>query len=170
MQISDSVVAISGASSGLGAACVSRWLTQGAAVVGIDIVPPLENWQDRYPNQYLHAIADVTSGDQLAEAIAQGRQRFGRLSGAICCAGVLLGERVLGRGGPANLEAFRRVIEVNLVGTFNLARLAAEAIASGEPVGPDHERGVIVMTASIAAYDGQLGQAAYSASKAAWPP
>jgi NAD(P)-dependent dehydrogenase (short-subunit alcohol dehydrogenase family) len=113
----------------------------------------------------IFATADVTSAEQIAGAIAAARKTFGALRGAVNCAGIAIGERVLGRSGPHPLETFRRVVEINLVGTFNVLRLAAQAIAEGLP-DPEGERGVIINTASIAATDGQTGQAAYGASKA----
>jgi NAD(P)-dependent dehydrogenase (short-subunit alcohol dehydrogenase family) len=97
-------------------------------------------------------------------AIAAGEERFGPLRGAVACAGVLHAERVLGRTGIASLEEFRRVIDINLNGTFNMVRLAAEAIARSEPQ-EDGLRGVLIMTSSVSAFDGQIGQASYSASK-----
>ena len=100
-------------------------------------------------------------------AIEKGVERFGPISAAVICAGVLHSERALGREGPASLDAFRRVIDINLTGTFNVLRLCADAM-SKKPVGePMSEQGVIVMTASIAAFDGQIGQSAYAASKGA---
>ena len=107
---------------------------------------------------------DVTSEDAIRAAIAAGEKRFGPLRGVVACAGVLHAERVLGREGVASLDAFRRVIDINLNGTFNTVRLAAEAIARAEPQADDL-RGVIVMTSSVSAFEGQIGQAAYSASK-----
>jgi NAD(P)-dependent dehydrogenase (short-subunit alcohol dehydrogenase family) len=107
--------------------------------------------------------ADVTSGEELAAAVERARSQ-GPLRIAVACAGIGIAKRALARdGSPHDLESFRRVIEVNLVGTFNLLRLAAAAMAANEPV--DGERGVIILTASIAAYEGQIGQLAYAASK-----
>ncbi|MNC85073.1 3-oxoacyl-[acyl-carrier-protein] reductase FabG [compost metagenome] len=108
---------------------------------------------------------DVTDESQVAKAVAAAREKFGTLHGAVSCAGIAPGERVLGRNGPHRLDSFRRAIEVNLVGTFNVLRLAAQAMAENRP-DAEGERGIIINTASIAAYDGQIGQAAYSASKA----
>jgi NAD(P)-dependent dehydrogenase (short-subunit alcohol dehydrogenase family) len=102
---------------------------------------------------------------QVSAVIAEAKRRHGGLHGAVNCAGIAPGERVLGKTGPHSLATFQRVINVNLIGTFNVIRLAAEAMAQNEP-GADGERGIIVNTASVAAYEGQIGQAAYSASKA----
>src|SRR5690606_19851849 len=102
--------------------------------------------------------------DSMRAATAACVERFGRLDGAVLCAGILTAERTLGRNGPLDLGAFERTIRVNLIGTCNAARLAAEAM-SANAGGEDGERGVIVMTSSVAAYDGQIGQLAYAASK-----
>jgi len=113
----------------------------------------------------LFKAADVTDESQVAAAIAAARARFGAIHGAVSCAGIAPGERVLGKDGPHRLDTFRRAVEINLIGTFNVLRLAAQAMESNAP-DAGGERGVIVNTASIAAYDGQIGQAAYGASKA----
>jgi NAD(P)-dependent dehydrogenase (short-subunit alcohol dehydrogenase family) len=112
----------------------------------------------------LFAPTDVTNEAAVRSAISAGEERFGPLRGAVICAGVLHAERVVGRSGIASLDEFRRVVDVNLIGTFNTVRLAAEAMARSEPV-KGGMRGVVVMTSSIAAFDGQIGQAAYAASK-----
>jgi NAD(P)-dependent dehydrogenase (short-subunit alcohol dehydrogenase family) len=108
--------------------------------------------------------ADVASEPQLQAAVDGAVEAFGSLRFAVSCAGIGHAERTVGRSGPASLEGFERVVRVNLIGTFNVLRLSAAAIAASEP-GEDGERGAIVMTASIAAFDGQVGQTAYSASK-----
>jgi NAD(P)-dependent dehydrogenase (short-subunit alcohol dehydrogenase family) len=107
---------------------------------------------------------DVTDAGQVQAAVDAAAERFGGLHGAINCAGIATAERVIGRDGPLPLERFTKVIAVNLIGTFNVIRLAAAKMLE-RPVDPGHDRGVIVCTASVAAYDGQVGQAAYSASK-----
>lgn len=166
-ELSQSTVLITGASSGLGAACVQHWLDRGGRVVGLDLSDPACNLLPDADSRYLHVRGSVTSPDDVARAISQGMDKYGCITGAICCAGVLHAERVLNREGPASLEAFRRVIEVNTVGTFNVVRLVAEAMAQNTTGGADGQRGVIVLTSSIAAQDGQVGQAAYAASKGA---
>jgi NAD(P)-dependent dehydrogenase (short-subunit alcohol dehydrogenase family) len=108
--------------------------------------------------------ADVTSGDDVQAAVAAAGE-LAPLRVAVNCAGIVIGQKVVGRGGPHDLDAFSRVIAINLVGSFNVMRLAAAAMAANEP-GDDGDRGVIVSTASIAAFDGQIGQIAYAASKA----
>ena len=115
---------------------------------------------DEFSDRVLFAQTDVTSEADVRSAIAAGEERFGPLRGVVACAGVLHAERVLGRDGMASFEAFRRVIDINLNGTFNTVRLAAEAIARSEPQ-EDGLRGVFVMTSSVSAFEGQIGQAAY---------
>lgn len=107
---------------------------------------------------------DVTSEESVQAAVETAVQAFGGLHGVVNCAGVAIAERVVGRQGPHSLDSFARVIQVNLVGTFNVIRLAAAVMSQNEPAGSG-ERGVIINTASVAAFDGQIGQAAYAASK-----
>jgi NAD(P)-dependent dehydrogenase (short-subunit alcohol dehydrogenase family) len=164
MQIAGSTILVTGGSSGLGAACVEMLARRGAGVVVADISAPREPANQESSARTLFAQTDVTSEADLRAAIAAGEDRFGPLRGVVACAGVLHAERIVGRDGIASLEAFRRVIEVNLNGTFNAVRLAAEAMARNEPQ-EDALRGVVVMTSSISAFEGQIGQAAYSASK-----
>lgn len=164
MHIDGSNILITGGSSGLGAACVERLARHGACVIVADVAPPYGDALEEFSDRVLFAPTDVTSEADMRSAIAAGEERFGPLRGVVVCAGVLHAERTLGRDGAASLEEFRRVIDVNLTGTFNAVRLAAEAIARSEPQ-EDGERGVAVMTSSISAFDGQIGQAAYSASK-----
>ena len=164
MQIQGSTILITGGSSGLGAACVDALTSRGGMVVNADLSPPSDEHSPVHIDRVHFQKTDVTSGDDVAAAIGVAEEQFGPLRGVVSCAGVLHAERVLGKVGPASLEAFRRVIDVNLIGTFNVIRLAAEAIARSQPDN-DSERGVIVMTSSIAALDGQTGQASYSASK-----
>ena len=107
---------------------------------------------------------DVSNAASVETAVAEVVKTMGRPSILVNCAGILQGERIVGREGPADLDAFSRVISVNLIGTFNMMRVAATAMSGNEP-GPSGERGVVINTASIAAYEGQIGQAAYAASK-----
>lgn len=164
MEITGRTILISGGSSGLGAACVQRLVAHGANVVIADLSEAGKTLAESLGSQAAFAPTDVTSEADVRRTIALAEEQFGGLHGAVACAGILQAERVVGRDGAASLEAFQRVINVNLVGTFNVVRLAAEAI-SKQPPGPDGERGVIVMTSSVAAEEGQIGQAAYSASK-----
>lgn len=164
MKIDASTILVTGGSSGLGAACVETLVRGGASVIAADLAPPRGDMLDTFPEHVVFTRTDVTAEGDVRSAIAAGEERFGPLRGAVLCAGVLGAERVLGREGIASLEAFRRVVDINLVGTFNTVRLAAEAIARSEPQA-DGQRGAIVMTSSVAAFEGQVGQAAYSASK-----
>lgn len=153
MDLGNSRAIVTGGASGLGAATVDWFRSQGATVVVLD----------REAGTGAHHVqADVTSADSTAAAIAQAVGIMGGIDICVNCAGVVIGERTVGRNGPHDLDAFRRVIEVNLVGSFNVLRLAAAEMARNGRA----ENGVIVNTASIAAFDGQKGQAAYAASKA----
>lgn len=166
MQIAGHVFLITGGASGLGAATARRLAGRGAKVVISDIdAEQGSRLTAELGSGAIFVAADVTDGAQLGKGVAAARERFGALHGAVSCAGIAPGERILGKSGPHSLETFRRAVEINLIGTFNLLRLAAQAM---ERNGPDAEgeRGVIINTASIAAFDGQIGQAAYSASKA----
>lgn len=167
MKVPGSTFLISGAASGLGAG-TARLLAQAGAnvVLGDTNAQAGERIAAELGACACFARMDVTVEGEVQGAIELARQRFGRIDGAVSCAGVVIGERVVGRDGPHRLDTFRRVLEVNVIGTFNLVRLAAAAMA-GNPPGESGERGVIVNTASVAAFDGQIGQAAYSASKGA---
>jgi NAD(P)-dependent dehydrogenase (short-subunit alcohol dehydrogenase family) len=110
------------------------------------------------------AVCDVSDEASMAAAVDVAVKQFGGLRGAILCAGIGLAERILGKTGPHGLDAFSRVIRVNLIGSFNAMRLAAAAMSAAAPL-PNGERGVIICTASVAAFEGQIGQAAYAASK-----
>ncbi|MBI1847596.1 MAG: SDR family NAD(P)-dependent oxidoreductase, partial [Candidatus Rokubacteria bacterium] len=118
----------------------------------------------RLGEQALFTPADVTSGEQVTQALEAAHARFGGLNVLVNCAGIGTAARTVGRSGPAALEGFTRVIQVNLIGTFNCTRLAAALMAKNTP-NAEGERGVVINTASVAAFDGQIGQAAYSASK-----
>jgi NAD(P)-dependent dehydrogenase (short-subunit alcohol dehydrogenase family) len=166
MQIEDHVFLVTGAGSGLGAATARMLVRAGARVALMDV----DARGGRAVAAELGEAAAFTQADvcdeaQVAAAVRGARDGFGALHGAINCAGVAPAERVLGKTGPHRLDVFQRVVNVNLVGTFNVIRLAAQTMAENEP-SADGERGVIVSTASVAAFEGQIGQAAYSASKA----
>ena len=166
MQIAGRTFLVTGGASGLGAATARRITAAGGNAVISDTNAELGNRvaAELAPRASFVA-ADVTNESQVAAAIAAGRERFGALHGAVNCAGIAPGERILGKSGPHRLDSFRRAIDINLVGTFNVLRLAAQAMADNQPDG-EGERGVIINTASVAAFEGQVGQAAYSASKA----
>jgi NAD(P)-dependent dehydrogenase (short-subunit alcohol dehydrogenase family) len=165
MQIPNHTFLVSGGSSGLGAACVRMLAGAGGNVVIADLGRDKgEALATELAPRVRFAAADVTDETAVQSAVRVAEQAFGGLHGSVQCAGIAIAERVLGKSGPHPLAAFAKVITVNLVGTFNVARLAAEAISRGQP-GPDGERGVLVNTASVAAFEGQIGQAAYAASK-----
>jgi NAD(P)-dependent dehydrogenase (short-subunit alcohol dehydrogenase family) len=167
MNIEGRVFLVTGAASGLGAATARKLAQRGGKVVGIDMNPGAGRALASELGASARFVeADVRDEAAIGAAVEEARAQYGGLHGAINCAGVAPAERVLGRTGPHALESFDRTISINLVGTFNVTRLAAQAMATNEP-GEHGERGVIVNTASIAAFEGQIGQAAYSASKAA---
>ncbi|WP_407316116.1 SDR family NAD(P)-dependent oxidoreductase [Pseudomonas sp. nanlin1] len=165
MQIEGSVFMVSGGASGLGAATGKMLSEAGARVMLVDLNEPALTAQAEALG-VASVVADITDEAAAQAAVAQTLARFGALHGLINCAGILLGEKILGKQGPHGLASFARMINVNLIGTFNLLRLAAAAIAEG-PGDAQGERGVIINTASVAAFDGQIGQAAYAASKGA---
>ena len=162
MEIQGNVFLITGGASGLGAAA-ARWLAGlGAKVVLADVnVAEGEALAETLGGKFVKC--DVTREDDGKAAVATA-QALGTLRGLVNCAGIAIGSKTVGRDGPHPLDAFSRVIQINLIGTFNMIRLAATAMSQGEPNG-EGERGVIVNTASVAAFDGQMGQAAYAASK-----
>ena len=161
MQIDRHAFLVTGAASGLGAATARRLAASGARVLLADL-HDAQALADELGGRYLRC--DVTVEADATAAVAAA-QELGALRGLINCAGVAPAQRTLGKNGPHPLDVFARTVQVNLVGTFNMARLAAAAMAALPPL-DDGERGVIVNTASVAAYDGQIGQAAYAASKA----
>ena len=165
MQIKNRVFIVTGGGSGLGAAVARTLVANGAQVVVADINRASgEAIAVELGDNLRFAPTDVTSEADGKAAVQLALDSFGHLHGLVNCAGVAPGEKVLGREGPHRLESFARAVSINLIGTFNMVRLAADAIVKEMP-GEDGERGVIVNTASIAAYDGQIGQAAYAASK-----
>jgi NAD(P)-dependent dehydrogenase (short-subunit alcohol dehydrogenase family) len=158
MEIEGRTFLVAGGGSGLGAATAGLLATGGGNVVVADLKGEAAG------DNVSFVETDVTDEGSVRGAIQRALSEFGGLHGAVNCAGVASAEKVLGREAPHSLESFARVVEVNLVGTFNMVRLAAEVLAENEPT-EGGERGVIINTASVAAFDGQIGQVAYAASK-----
>jgi NAD(P)-dependent dehydrogenase (short-subunit alcohol dehydrogenase family) len=163
MDITDSVAVVAGGASGLGLATAQKLAEAGARVALLDLPrSDGESAAKEFDGRAVFTPADVTDEDQVRDALDLAGE-FGPIRVVVNCAGIGNAIKTLGRNGPFPLVDFRRIIEVNLIGTFNVLRLGAERITASEPVG--EERGVVVNTASVAAFDGQVGQAAYSASK-----
>ena len=161
MQIKDKVFIVTGGASGLGGV-TSAWLAdRGARVVIADLNRPSQGASDSVK----FITTDVSDSVSAKAAVDFACDQFGGLHGLINCAGVAPAEKVLGKEGPHRLESFSRAIAINLIGSFNMLRLAAQAITERAQAESDETAGVIINTASVAAYDGQIGQAAYSASK-----
>jgi NAD(P)-dependent dehydrogenase (short-subunit alcohol dehydrogenase family) len=164
MNVAGSSALITGGASGLGAATARRLASQGARVVIAD----LNREAGLALEQELgarFAEVDVADDASMRQAFEAARAAYGTVHILVCCAGVATPAKVLGKDGPLDLQRFARVIQINLIGTFNAIRLAAELMAQNAP-NQEGERGVIISTASVAAFDGQIGQPAYSASKA----
>ena len=159
MKIENSIFIVTGAASGLGNATARMLAEAGGKVVVADLKEP----ETLLPDMLFHKT-DVADEASATGAIEAAKSKFGGLHGLVNCAGVAPSERVMGKAGPHSLESFARTIGINLIGSFNMMRLAAAAMSSADP-NEEGERGVIINTASVAAYDGQIGQAAYSASK-----
>ncbi len=164
MRLSNSVFLITGGASGLGQATAKRFVSEGASVLLCDINDAGASIAEELGEAAHFEIVDVRKESDVERAVKSAQQRFGGIHGAVNCAGIVAGARTVGRSGPHALDLFSRVIEINLIGTFNVIRLAAHAMSENAP-GEDGERGVIINTSSVAAFDGQIGQAAYAASK-----
>ena len=163
MQITDSVALVTGGASGLGLATARRIVAAGGRVVLLDLPSSAgESVADELGDSARFSPGDVTSADDVTAALDAAAE-LGTVRIAVNCAGIGPAAKTFGKNGPFPLDTFTKVVTVNLIGTFNVIRLAAERIAAADEV--DGERGVIVNTASVAAFDGQIGQAAYSASK-----
>jgi 3-hydroxyacyl-CoA dehydrogenase/3-hydroxy-2-methylbutyryl-CoA dehydrogenase len=166
MELKGKAVIVTGGASGLGEACVRQFISEGANVAVLD----LESKKGRrlvngLGQQAVYCETDVTSEPSVQAAVDQTLAAYGAIHVVINCAGVGSPAKVLGKEGPMTLDHFNQVLQINLVGTVNVIRLAAAKIVANTP-NADGEKGVVINTASAAAYDGQIGQAAYSASKA----
>ncbi|KZB71288.1 MULTISPECIES: SDR family NAD(P)-dependent oxidoreductase [Thalassospira] len=163
MQIKGSIAIVTGAASGLGAATAETLANAGARIAAFD----LNTDGAKATAEKLGGVGygvDVSNAESVEHAVSKVVKDIGIPSILVNCAGIVHGERIVGREGPADLEAFSKVITVNLIGTFNMMRVAATAMSQNTP-SDSGERGVIINTASIAAFEGQIGQAAYAASK-----
>jgi len=167
MKLSETVAVITGGASGLGEATVREFVAGGAKVAILDMNEERGNAvAGELGDNVLFQKTDVTDEASVAGAIAATMEKFGKITANINCAGIAVASKTLGKEGPHTLGLFKKVIDVNLTGTFNVFRLAAEQMAKNEP-NEEGERGVIINTASVAAFDGQKGQVAYSATKGA---
>jgi len=164
MDLNGVTALVTGAGSGMGAATAKALADRGARVAVVDL--NLESAQQTADSiKGLALSADVSSGESVEAALQQVVDELGAPRVVVSCAGIAAASRIVGREGPHELDLYQRVINVNLVGTFNVLRLTAERMSTLDPVSDSGARGVIVNTASVAAYDGQIGQAAYSSSK-----
>lgn len=165
MNLKDAVAVISGGGSGLGEATAREFAANGAKIVVLDLAAsPGAKVAESLGAKGLFVAADVVSASEIERAIASATERFGTVHIAVNCAGIGRAQRTISKDGPHSLDLFNKVVQVNLIGTFNVIRLAAAQMAKNSP-NSEGERGVIINTASVAAYEGQIGQAAYSASK-----
>lgn len=163
MELASTSAIVTGGASGLGGATAAALAAKGATVFALDLAPAID--KAPHPDGVTYVEADVTNPEQVQAAVDKAADAGVPLRVAVNCAGVGWAGRVLSKKGPHDLDLFRKVLEVNLLGTFNVMRLAAEAMAKTEPLADD-QRGVVINTASIAAFEGQIGQIAYAASKA----
>jgi NAD(P)-dependent dehydrogenase (short-subunit alcohol dehydrogenase family) len=164
MDLKNLTALITGGASGMGAATAKELAAAGIKVALLDL-----NLAAAQKNaEAAGGIAiecDVTNPDSVQKALSVMKEKIGVPRIVVNCAGIVHGRRMISKEGPMPLEEYRRVIEINLIGTFNVVRLAAEQMMTLEPIGDSDERGVIIMTASVAAFEGQIGQTAYSSSK-----
>ena len=166
MQLKDKTAFITGGASGLGRATAENFIKAGANVVLFDLNEEnAEKTASELGAQATYAAGDVADEAAVTAAIEKGLSAFGAIHVNVNSAGIGAAARTIGRDGPMPLKTFEFIVRVNLIGTFNCLRLCADAMQKNEPLTDDGERGVIVNVASVAAYDGQIGQAAYSASK-----
>ena len=165
MKIDNRAFLVSGGASGLGAATVRALVAAGGRVVIADLNQKAgEALATELGNVARFCRTDICSEAEVQAAVDTAVREFGALYGAVNCAGIAIGEKVVGRDGPHRLDSFAKCIQINLVGNFNVLRLAAHAMSQNTP-DENGERGIVINTASVAAFDGQIGQCAYSASK-----
>ncbi len=165
MNLQNLSVIVTGGASGLGEACVRRFVAHGANVIIADLnVERGESLATEVGDTARFVKTNVASEDDAQTCVQAAKEQFGGLHVLVNCAGIATAERTVGREGPMPLENFAKVIQVNLIGTFNMCRLGGELMMQNEP-NDEGERGVIINTASVAAFDGQIGQVPYSASK-----
>lgn len=164
MEMKNCAAIVSGGGSGMGAA-TARLLSQAGAKVAI--FDRNKEAADHVANEIngIALVCDVTNSQDIESAVQKAQSLHGVARICVNCAGIVQSKRMVGKQGPLPLDEFEQVIKINLVGTFNLMRIAAAAMMTADPIGPSGERGVIINTASIAAFEGQIGQTAYSASK-----
>ncbi|CEP03332.1 3-hydroxyacyl-CoA dehydrogenase [Plasmodiophora brassicae] len=168
MKVEGNVFVVTGAGSGLGRATCDAIVRRGGRVIALDMNAKAgEELVADHGSAVFFAVANVLDSKAVSGALTAGQSKLGPIRGLVSCAGIGRPRKVLSSKGPHSLEDFQTVINVNLVGTFNVLRLVCEQIAKNPPTGPDQERGVIINVSSVAAKDGQIGQASYSASKAA---
>ena len=167
MKLKDKVAIVTGGASGLGRAVVDLFVERGAQVAVFDLNDEAgAEVEKAHAGKVRYFHTNVADEQGAASSVSGAVEAFGALHVCVNCAGIATGGKILGRDGPLPLPDFQKTINVNLIGTFNVARLAAEQMAKNEPMGEAGERGAIVNTASVAAFEGQIGQAAYGASKA----
>lgn len=165
MKIENSVAVVTGGASGLGEATVRNIISKGGKAVILDLAEEKGNKMVEELGENVYFVkTDVTDESSVQAALDKAVELFGNIHALVNCAGIGLAEKTYGKKGKHDLSSFSKVIQVNLIGTFNVIRLTAEKMTENEP-NEDNERGVIVNTASVAAYEGQMGQVAYSASK-----
>lgn len=165
MKITDKTFLITGAASGLGLAVAKMIIENGGKAVLLDINEDAGKLAEKeLSGNAFFVKTDVSDENSVQKAIDATKEKYGGISGVINCAGIGPAQRVVGKNGPHTLDFFQNVLNVNLVGTFNMIRLGANQMQNNEP-DANLERGIIINTASVAAFDGQIGQAAYSASK-----
>lgn len=166
MKLNQSVFLVTGGASGLGEACVRRFVGQGSSAVILDLNDDGEKLARAFKERVRYVRADVTQEADVVSAIQVALRDFKKIDGVINCAGIAPPQKLINKEGKIHgLELFSKVLQVNLVGTFNVVRLAVQAMVPNPGVKASDERGVIINTASAAAFEGQIGQSAYSASK-----